>query len=320
MSKLRPEKEYEKMLSFRFFRWLSGEKDPYLNEVEMQVQKPVVTEEETIQERMREKQMIHDKIYDMEQNKEIKWLSVFYKVVSLLFCATLLVLLLITVSYLPKTGNASNPDNNEVSERYIEAGMAETGVVNTVTGMILQYRGFDTFGETHVLFIATICVMVLLMVDDEKMKAAEEVNDRRFEPKNDVILQKVAFVLVPIVIMFGIYVVLNGHLSPGGGFSGGAMIGAGMILYLSAFGFQKTQNFFNEEVYKVVKVAALVIYAIIMSYYFFTGGNGLENIIPLGTPGNIISAGMILPINMLVGAEVACTMYAFYALFRRGGL
>lgn len=57
------------------------------------------------------------------------------------------------------------------------------------------------------------------------------------------ILQKVAGFLVPLIIIFGIYVILNGHLSPGGGFSGGAIIGAGLILYLNAFGFAKTERF-----------------------------------------------------------------------------
>ena len=61
-------------------------------------------------------------------------------------------------------------------------------------------------------------------------------------------------------------------------------------------------------------------YGLIGSYFYFTGGNGIENHIPLGIPGHILSSGIILPINICVGLEVACTMYAFYALFRRGGL
>ena len=89
---------------------------------------------------------------------------------------------------------------------------------------------------------------------------------------------------------------------------------------MSAFGFQKTQRFFNEKTYKIVKVSALTLYGILMIYYFYTGANGIDNHIPLGNPGSILSSGMILPINIFVGSEVACTMYAFYALFRRGGL
>ena len=93
-----------------------------------------------------------------------------------------------------------------------------------------------------------------------------------------------------------------------------------MILYVSAFGFKKTQRFFNEQVYKVAKITALTMYGIVGSYFYILGANGIENHIPLGIPGHILSGGIILPINICVGLEVACTMYAFYALFRRGGL
>lgn len=320
MSRLKPVNEYEKTGAFRFFRWLSGSKDPYVGEVEMQPQKEEIVPQSTMRERMEERQMLHDKIYDVENNKQLTLFNKIYRVAAVLFCVVLVGLLLYTVSYLPKTGAAVKPDNNEVSERYIEQGLQETGAVNIVSGMILTYRAFDTFGETNVLFIATCCVMVLLMVDDAILKKQEVKNDRRFEPKNDAILQGTAFVLCPIIFIFGIYVVLNGHLSPGGGFSGGAIIGAGLILYVSAFGFKKTQQFFNEHIYKIAKITALCMYGIIGSYFYITGANGIENHIPLGTLGSILSSGIILPINICVGLEVACTMYAFYALFRRGGL
>lgn len=320
MSRLKPVNEYEKTGAFRFFRWLSGSKDPYVGEVEMQPQKQEEVSQSAMRERMVERQMLHDKIYDVENNKQLTLFNKIYRMAAVLFCVVLVGLLLYTVSYLPQTGAVVKPDNNEVSERYIEQGLQETGAVNIVSGMILTYRAFDTFGETNVLFIATCCVMVLLMVDDAVLKKQEAKNDRRFEPKNDAILQGTAFVLCPIIFIFGIYVVLNGHLSPGGGFSGGAIIGAGLILYVSAFGFKKTQQFFNEHIYKIAKITALCMYGIIGSYFYITGANGIENHIPLGTPGSILSSGIILPINVCVGLEVACTMYAFYALFRRGGL
>lgn len=320
MSKVKPEKEYEKTGAFHFFRWLAGTKDPYLDTVEMKPQKEFVVEEETIEERMREQQMVREKVYDVENNKLLTFFHKFYMIMAVIFCVALVLILLFNVSYLPETGAAEKPDNNIVAERYIENGLQETGAVNVVTGMILTYRAFDTFGETNVLFIATCCVMILLMVDDKVLQKQEERNDRMFEPKNDMILQGTAFVLVPIIFIFGIYIILNGHLSPGGGFSGGAVMGAGMILYLSAFGFKKTQKFFNEMVYKTAKITALCMYGLIGGYFYVTGANHIANHIPLGIVGHILSSGIILPINICVGLEVACTMYAFYALFRRGGL
>lgn len=321
MSKLKPRDQYEKTKAFRFFRWLSGSKDPYVGEIEMQPQKEWVAEETTILERMQEKQMIRDRVYDVEHNGKLAFFHKVYVAAAVLFCFILAGILLYTVSYLPETGKADKPVNNEVPARYIESGLQETGAVNIVTGMILDYRAFDTFGESNVLFVATITVLILLHINKDKnknIKAEEPENDRIYEPKNDVILQAAAAVLVPLIILFGIYVILNGHLSPGGGFSGGAIIGAGLILYLNAFGFKKTEKLFTEKTYKGISFAALTTYCLAKSYSFYTGANHLESHIPLGTPGHILSSGLILVLNICVGMVVACTMYTFYVMFRKG--
>lgn len=302
-------------LKKRFREWLDGEEDLYTGNVELKPQKEQLLPPQTVIERMREKQMISNRVNDVEHNKEYRSFKFLYVILSGVICFTLIMVLLMAVSWLPPVGNAAKPDNNEVSARYIEKGLQETGAVNIVTGMILDYRAFDTLGESHVLFIATITVLVLMRKD----KGKKEDNDRIYEPKNDTILQKIAFILVPMILIFGIYIILNGHLSPGGGFSGGAIMGAGLILYLNAFGFAKTERFFTEKTYKIVCFSALSFYCLAKSYSFYTGANGLESGIPLGTPGAILSSGLILPLNICVGLVVACTMYAFYALFRKGG-
>ena len=321
MSKLKSQKEYEKTRAFHFFRWLSGSRDPYLGEVEMQPKEERKVEEATIQERMQEKQMIMDKVYDVKHNSQLMFFHKIYVTGAILFCLALAGLLLYTVSYLPATGEADKPVNNEVPARYIENGLQETGAVNIVTGMILDYRAFDTFGESNVLFVATITVLILLHINKKKDgdgREEEPENDRIYEPKNDAILQAAATVLVPLIILFGIYVILNGHLSPGGGFSGGAIIGAGLILYLNAFGFKKTEKLFTEKTYKWISFGALTTYCLAKSYSFFTGANHLDSHIPLGTPGHILSSGLILVLNICVGLVVACTMYTFYVMFRKG--
>ncbi len=249
----------------------------------------------------------------------------FYRFMSVFLCLIIISVFLWTTVHLPPFGGADNPANNEVPARYIEKGVEETGAINFVTGMILDYRAFDTFGESCVLFIASCCVLLLLRIDavDESSRARfrkQQENDRVFEPKNDVILQRAACVLVPLIFVFGVYIVLNGHLSPGGGFSGGAVLGSGLILYLNAFGFAKTERFFTEKVFRRITLCALTFYCLAKSYSFFTGANHLESGIPLGTPGAILSGGLILPLNICVGLVVMCTMYAFYTLFRKGGM
>lgn len=315
MSKKRAPEAYQKTFAFRFFRWMSGEKDPYLGEVEMRPQEEYHVDEETRIRREMEHDAILDKVYDTEHNKGLRIFHSLYEITSVLFCLFLIALLLVTVSYLPAVGTVTRPVNNEVAARYIEKGLEETGAVNIVAGMILDYRAFDTLGESHVLFAATITVLILLRLN----KGQEDKNDRIFEPKNDAILQLVATFLVPIIIIFGIYIILNGHLGPGGGFSGGAVIGAGLVLYLNAFGFAKTERFFTEKTYKWVCFFSLSFYCLAKSYSFYTGANHLHSVIPKGTPGAILSSGLILPLNIAVGLVVACTIYAFYAMFRKGG-
>lgn len=319
MSKLRDQKEYEKTFAYHFFRWLSGREDPYVGKVEMQPRHQKEIPEQTIQERMRESQMLRDKVYDVDNNKLLLFFHKVYVAAAVLFCVCLAGILLYMVSWMPATGEADKPVNNEVPARYIEKGLQETGAVNIVTGMILDYRAFDTFGESNVLFAATTTVLILLHNrKGRKGESQAAENDRMFEPKKDPILQAAATILVPVIILFGVYVILNGHLSPGGGFSGGAVIGAGLILYLSAFGFEKTEKLFTEKTYKVVSCTALVTYCLAKSYSFFTGANHLESHIPLGTPGAILSSGLILVLNICVGMVVACTMYTFYVMFRKG--
>ncbi len=261
-------------------------------------------------------------IVDVESHWEMKIFSKSYFVTALIVGFGLVVILLSAVAGLPDLGESGNPVNNEVFQRYIESGMAETGAVNIVTGVILDYRAFDTFGEACVLFIAATCVVILLRVDtkSDSLSMPTDVNDRLYEPKNDLILQKAARILVPIIVLYGIYVILNGHLSPGGGFSGGAIIGSGLILYLNAYGFEKTEKFFTSKVYKIISCGSLTFYCLAKSYSFFTGANHLHSIISPGTPGMILSAGLILPLNICVGLVVSCTMYSFYAFFRKGNL
>lgn len=322
MSKLIPDEEYRKKPLSRLMQWINGDADTFLDNIEIRKQREYSVNEETVKKHSADRKNAIEHVQDWQHNRFYKGFFRFYKVLAVACCIALIMILLVAVSYLPPVGSADNPVNNEVSAKYIEDGLKETGAVNIVAGMILDYRAFDTFGESNVLFIATCTVLILLRNDAKKdrKKAEEEAKRESFyEPAADSILQMITLLLFPVIMIFGIYIVLNGHISPGGGFSGGAVLGAGLILYSNAFGFEKLNRFFTEKTYKWISFGALTFYCLAKSYSFFTGANHLESGIPLGTPGAIISSGLILPLNICVGMVVACTMYAFYTLFRKGG-
>lgn len=245
-----------------------------------------------------------------------------YYVLAVIVCLAVTATLLMTTASLPLFGREGNPAENEVYERYVEKGLEETGAVNTVAGMILDYRAFDTLGESNVLFIAVCSVLILMRADRNRKTGEPNIPGLACESEadeDDGILRCAAFLLVPAGVLLGIYVILNGHLSAGGGFSGGAIIGGAMILYVNAFGSEKLDRVFTFTTYKRITFAALISYVLLKSYSFYTGANGLESGIPLGKPGAILSSGLILPLNICVGLVVACTMYAFYSLFSKGG-
>lgn len=316
--------------------WLSDEQGALEREMEAAQEQAAAPDIEQLspaeirwaKEEQEEEARIEAAMHDWTEKKALPFARAMYNLLCVGICVTMIALLLYTVTALPAFGDPNHPINNEVSARYIENGLQETGAVNIVTGMILDYRAFDTLGESSVLFTAAMVVLFLLRKDKDSARYSQLAqtmdqnphSDTYYEPKNDIILQKTATILVPIVLLLGVYVVLNGHLSPGGGFSGGAIMGAGLILYVTAFGFAKMRRFFTYKTYQRVVLVALLTYALSKCYSFYTGANHIESVIPLGTPGAILSSGLILVLNICVGFIVACTMYCFYAVFRKGEL
>ncbi len=224
----------------------------------------------------------------------------------------LVAILLAAVLGMPLFGEAGNPTNNEVSEHYLEYGREETGSANAVTAMIISYRGFDTLGESCVLFLAVTSVMMLLLRDEkntgEQDRRRQRREDEALQSHGDPILKQAAWLLIPFVFLFAVYVLLNGETSPGGGFSGGTILGAGLILFSSAFGHRNVRVIMDKKTYAFVRTAGLLLYALLYGTYIFIGANGLPNYLE----------GMVLLIDLAVGLVVACTVYGFYALFSRG--
>lgn len=239
---------------------------------------------------------------------------VFYFILALCGSLALMATLTYAVAFLPRFGAENeNPTLNDLYEEYIENGVEKTGATNFVTGMILDYRAFDTLGESFVLFTAVNCVLILLQGFFAHRKKKEQ-----YASVADPILRGSCSVVVPFILMFGAYVILNGSISPGGGFSGGAIMGAGLILYATAFGFENSSRFFTDKTFKVISSLALLTYCASKTYSFVTGALEIPSAVPLGIPGAILSGGIIFILNLAVGLVVTCTMFGFYSLFRKG--
>ncbi|MGN0742824.1 MAG: hydrogen gas-evolving membrane-bound hydrogenase subunit E, partial [Candidatus Fimadaptatus sp.] len=121
-----------------------------------------------VMEGLQNDQRAYERLHTWRRNKGAKVVRRLYMLLSVVVCLNIIWVLLETASYLPPFGSPDNPVNNEVSQRYIEKGMEETGAVNIVAGMILDYRAFDTLGESNVLFVAACSVLILLRISSEK--------------------------------------------------------------------------------------------------------------------------------------------------------
>ncbi|MBC8526568.1 MAG: Na(+)/H(+) antiporter subunit B [Candidatus Cloacimonetes bacterium] len=186
----------------------------------------------------------------------------------------------------------------KVGEYYLNKGKEETGAANIVTSVVLNYRGFDTLGEVTVLFIAAIGLGAVLATLKKKGK-------RKVEQASLILYTGCRF-LFPLILLFGAYVFIHGHLTPGGGFQGGAIIASAFVLvYLGCRGKR-----INEVSSKTTESLGGLIFIVIGLIGLAIGGHYfLSNFLPKGELNTLFSAGIIpiiyIAIGFKVGSELA---------------
>ena len=141
--------------------------------------------------------------------------------------------LLLGMSQLPRFGDPASPASTHVSPRFIEDAAAETGAANMVTAVLADYRGYDTLGETAVIFAAGLGCLVILAAAGTR---PDVLVPGMSHPFGSVVLDAAARILVPLVLLFAVYVLIHGHVSPGGGFQGGVLFGSGLIMMRLVWG------------------------------------------------------------------------------------
>jgi multicomponent Na+:H+ antiporter subunit B len=185
----------------------------------------------------------------------------------------------------------------KVGRYYIEKGVEETGAVNIVTSIVVNYRGFDTLGEVVVLFIAAIGLGVVLRTGIKK-------KTRKIQ-RASLVLYTGCRLLFPLILIFGSYIFIHGHLTPGGGFQGGAVIASGFLLiYLGC-----RERRLSRPASNLAESLGGLVFLVIGLLGLVLGSYFLLNFLPKGTANTLFSAGVIpliyIAIGFKVGSELA---------------
>ncbi len=233
-----------------------------------------------------------------------------------------LILVLMAMVFFNLVSNYSeNTSLSKLGTYYVEKGPQELGAPNLVTAVVVTYRGLDTLGEVTVLFISAAGVGLLLrrtrrnQDDDSGLQQGdyEEEHAIPHKPASEIV-ETATELLLPMVILFGVYVFMNGHLSPGGGFQGGAIIASGTMFLLLAL----PESHISRLMIAITESMSGFSYVVIGVLGVILAGGFLDNrIMGLGTYGSLFSAGAIPLIYLFVGLKVGFELSAVLDRFRK---
>jgi len=195
-------------------------------------------------------------------------------------------LLVYALGDFPPWADPSSPAHKHVSPRYIEKSLEQTSVPNVVTAVLADYRGYDTMFETTVIFGAGVVCFFLLRTprkDESTVRRYRHiltgmtirVKETRKTPPvleeferidtlwapHDLIIKTACRILVPFIQLFALYVIAHGHHSPGGGFQGGVILGASMILLAISHDLRTALGRMSERVHALLCPIGVFIYA-----------------------------------------------------------
>jgi multicomponent Na+:H+ antiporter subunit B len=216
--------------------------------------------------------------------------------------------LVVAVADLEPFGHYPGPYGDVLAK--VVPGERHTGQL--VAATTFDYRGFDTRGEELILFTAACGCAALLRL---RRRERGEQAGAPARPLPSFAARALGGALVGPVLVFSAYVVLHGHLTPGGGFSGG-VIGAGALLLAYAAGQRlrlgRVGSIGLLEATEAIGAGGFLLIAV---GGLLALGATLQNFGPLGTSGMLISAGTIPMGNMAVGIEVTGAVALIIAEF-----
>ena len=212
------------------------------------------------------------------------------------------VLLLWGIAGLPDFGHYRHLSGLTLNARSVP----ETHATNVVAAVTFDYRGFDTLGVEFILFAAVLGTALLLRAQrEEEEEAPEDMAPDRRPPHDSDVVRELCLGLVAPVFLFGVYIVLHGHLSPGGGFQGGVVLATAPLLMYIGGEYRGLRTVTPEAPLELVKGAGTGGYVLIGLLGLWWGSSFLDNALPSGRVGDVLSSGTILALNLAVGVAVA---------------
>jgi len=199
-----------------------------------------------------------------------------------------------------------------LAESYVQLVPRDLGAANVVTGILLPYRAFDTLGEVAVLFMVAASVGLILGAGHRRPEERGEDVQEAARPSSEIV-QTGSQILAPLISIFAAYIIMNGHLSAGGGFQGGAVIASCVLLILLTY----PEHQINVAFLSIAESLAGALFVLTGIIGLIAAGGFLDNhILPLGQFGAFFSAGAIPILSVLLGVKVGCELSVILDRFR----
>jgi multicomponent Na+:H+ antiporter subunit B len=200
---------------------------------------------------------------------------------------------------------------NDFGKQYFfDNGFRETASRNLVTAILLDYRLFDSLFEAGILLVAVSGVKWISKHDIDEQNAKFMI-DRYKTPDLFVTFARLVY---PLMIAFGFYVVINGHLSPGGGFQGGAIIATAILILYYIDSSKETNTTFLVTTEKIVYIVILIVAGLSI----FSTGEIFTNFFPDTSSLQVRSVYLVL-LNLLVGLKVMLGLWTIFVAFLKEG-
>lgn len=202
---------------------------------------------------------------------------------------------------------AGSPSLGHSADRYHLDVVARTAslrqTANAVAAVTFDFRGIDTLGEEFILFAAVLGVAVVLRTLRREQEELP-VEDRFRPTATTELVRAMALLLMGPSVLVGLYVVAHGHLSPGGGFQGGVIVGSALVLAYAAAEYAEVEATHPGRRLEVAEALGAGGFAVIALLGLLIGHSLLENFLPYGANGELLSAGTLPLLNVVVGLAV----------------